>query len=586
MMLLQELRAYGRRGTGSGTPTLYNDAPLRYIVELNADGSLATPRLTDRADASHPTTKRGKRHPLPQVVRSVGIKPFLIADKADYALGYQGPGAKPERVQQAHSAFVDLLRRCEAATKEPAVAAVVRFLESGQLAALDFPQGFDAGATVSFRIDGELLPVDLPAVQRFWASENDPGQKGAKVMQCLVCGERKPAVERLQLKIKGIPGGQMAGTSLISANADAFTSYGLSASLIAPTCASCGEEFTKAANELLASDRTCVRTAGTAFIFWTREEVAFDLRASFIDADPEQVARLLRSVRTGDREHAVDATRFFAASLTASGGRAVVRDWIDTTVGAVAEHVGQWFRRQEVVDAFGQPHRPLGIMALAFATVREPRDLPAPVTRSLLRAGLFGTPVPPDIVQRLNRRNQADRDVSRQRAALLRLALITQGYIKEEDMVELNTETTSAAYRCGRLFAVLEQAQRLAIPGIKATIADRFYGTASTSPVSVFGRLVAGGQHHLSKLRRDRPGAFRSLDRSLQDILSGLPVAGAGGRPTAWPARLSPQEQGLFALGYYHQRAHDRARAMEAKAQKAAGAAATDEADLESEEEV
>ena len=113
--------------------------------------------------------------------------------------------------------------------------------------------------------DERSLPfaMDDP-LKRGLASENDPGQKGAKVMQCLVCGEWKPAVERLQLKIKGIPGGQMAGTSLISANADAFTSYGLSASLIAPTCASCGEEFTKAANELLASEQTCVRTPGTS----------------------------------------------------------------------------------------------------------------------------------------------------------------------------------------------------------------------------------------------------------------------------------------------------------------------------------
>ena len=40
--------------------------------------------------------------------------------------------------------------------------------------------------------------------------------------------------------------------SLISANSDAFESYGLSASLNAPTCANCGEAFTRGINSLLA----------------------------------------------------------------------------------------------------------------------------------------------------------------------------------------------------------------------------------------------------------------------------------------------------------------------------------------------
>lgn len=59
-------------------------------------------------------------------------------------------------------------------------------------------------------------------------------------------------------------------------------------------------------------------------------------------------------------------------------------------------------------------------------------------------------------------------------------------------MVQLDPDNPNSAYRCGRLLAVLEAVQRLAIPGIKATVVDRFFGTASSAPASVFGRLVRG----------------------------------------------------------------------------------------------
>ena len=575
-MLLQRLREYGAHLPG--TPTLYNEAPLRYVVELSSDGRLLKREPTDRADPGSPATKRGTRHSLPQIVRASGVKPLLLADKADYALGYVGPDANPDRVRKAHAAFLQLVRACEEATGVASVAVVRRFLESEPLALLDLGGRFDASATMTFRV-GDDFPIDDARVQRFWANVNDPAQKDARVMQCLVCGEERPAVERLQLKIKGVPGGQMAGTSIISANEDAFESYGLRASLVAPTCAPCGEEFTKAANHLLANDQTCVRTGGVAFIFWTREPITFSLRGTLIDADPEQVKRLILSPITGQEQRSVAATRFFATSLSASGGRTVVRDWVDTTVGDVQAHVRQWFARQEIVDAFGQPHRPLGLRALEFATVREPRDVAVPTTRALLRAALIGTPLPLGLLHRVNLRNQAEREVNRQRASLTRLILNGIGALKEGDMIQLDTETTNAAYRCGRLFAVLEQAQRLAIPGIKATIVNRFYGTASTSPVAVFGRLTAGAQPHLAKLRRDKKWAYFALQARIEEILGGLPLRRAGGKEVAYPKTLTPTDQGLFALGYYHQRASDRAQAIAAKARREAGETAP-EADL------
>src|SRR5438477_367664 len=76
----------------------------------------------------------------------------------------------------------------------------------------------------------------------------------AITMQCIVCGQQRPVLSSLQGTVKGLPGGKPSGAALISANERAFESYGLENSLIAPTCANCGERFTKAMNELLASE--------------------------------------------------------------------------------------------------------------------------------------------------------------------------------------------------------------------------------------------------------------------------------------------------------------------------------------------
>ena len=129
-------------------------------------------------------------------------------------------------------------------------------------------------------------------------------------------------------------------------------------------------------------------------------------------------------------------------------------------------------------------------------------------------------------------------------------------------MVRLNPTHPSAAYHCGRLLAVLENIQRLAIPGIKATIVDRFFGTASSAPASVFSRLVRGAQPHLGKLERDNRPAYIALQRRMEDILANL---------DGFPRVLTLHDQGLFALGYYHQHAFDRAQRREAAERRRAG---------------
>jgi len=95
----------------------------------------------------------------------------------------------------------------------------------------------------------------------------------------------------------------------------------------------------------------------------------------------------------------------------------------------------------------------------------------------------------------------------------------------------------------GRLFAVLEKIQEEANPGINATIREKFYGAACATPVTVFTNLLRLKNHHLAKM--DNRGRVINFEQLLGAIMSHL---------TDFPAHLNLHQQGLFAIGYYHQR--------------------------------
>ena len=126
-------------------------------------------------------------------------------------------------------------------------------------------------------------------------------------------------------------------------------------------------------------------------------------------------------------------------------------------------------------------------------------------------------------------------------------------------MVEVNKENSDAGYLCGRLFCVLERAQTTAIRNVNATIADRYYGTASTAPGAVFPLLLKGVRAHLHTLDRDRRGARVNIETDMEEIMSNM---------NQLPKTLTLEQQGLFALGYYHQRAENSRRAQEATARR------------------
>ncbi len=533
---------------------------VRYQIDIDTNGRLLASRPFDLADTQG-KQKRGKQRLLPDTVKTVGVVPLLLADNAEYTFGLAREGSKPERVSQCHKAYMSLLEQCVAQTGNQSASAVLNFLRNDPLGKLELSETFDPGGIIIFRVE-DRYPHDEPDIRAFWIAHNAPkAGKDNEQMQCIVCGQTKPVLKRLKGKIKGVPGGQPSGTSLISANKPAFESYGLKASHIAPICLECSDRFTKALNHLLSDEKHHVWFRSMVFVFWTAERTTDDWSGWYTEPKPEAVKELIDSVRTGKWNPSVDENPFFSVSLSASGGRTVVRDWVDTTVKEVKKSLARWFQGQAVVSAWGEDPRPLKILALAGSSVRELKDIPSPTYRSLLHTSLTRSPLPWNLMQRAIDRNRAERNVTRPRAALIKLVLFTHNEIKENEMIELQQDHPEPGYHCGRLLAVLEAIQRRAQGKTNTTLVDRSYGTASTAPASVFGRLLKNAQHHLSKLRRGSKRDQRAgdaLQKRLEEIVTRLAEISS---PVAFPVTLDLKQQGYFALGYYHQRAYDRAQA-------------------------
>ena len=109
----------------------------------------------------------------------------------------------------------------------------------------------------------------------------------------------------------------------------------------------------------------------------------------------------------------------------------------------------------------------------------------------------------------------------------------------------LEPDKNNTAYQLGRLFAVLERAQQSALGRVNAPIGDRYYAAASSTPARVFGPLLRNLKHHVSDAKMRGKG--RWIETRVGEIVLML--------PPDLPKTLRLEDQGRFAVGYYHERA-------------------------------
>lgn len=547
-------------------PLGYQKGPVKWLVDLDAEGHcLGFVRTVGDEQRKN---DRGKEMAFPFVQRTSGVRAQLLADKADYVLGVVDPTAKPaekEKVAQRHAAFVALVEECAKQTSFAPVESVRRFL----MAPLpELPADLQQGHMLTFRVNGQVV-IEAAAVREFWAQRTVATQASGPQGPCLVCGKPGPVANPHPRPIKGVPGGNPSGCALVSVNELAFDSYGHKKELTqCPVCWTCADTYAQTLNAMLASPQHHYRLQDrVVYVFWTREPTGFELGTVFFEPQPEKVKALLETVHTGQPVALSDPNQFYALALSGSRGRLIVRDWLETTVGHVQDNLRRYLQALDLVDPDGEPASPPGLYALMGALIpskgADPwKELPPNLAAQFVHAVLNGNPLPDTLLARAVARARAEQGLTRPRAALIKLCLLLSSHPEEGLALtaELNATLDDPAYLCGRLLAILENIQRTAVPGAKATLIDRYYGTASTAPVAVFGLLMRQAQAHLGKLRKTNEGAYYRLQQALEEV--------AGRLGQEFPGVLDLKEQGKFALGYYQQRAADRKARSDAVAAK------------------
>lgn len=265
----------------------------------------------------------------------------------------------------------------------------------------------------------------------------------------------------------------------------------------------------------------------------------------------QKIDAFLQALRRGgvaykELDRDPDRTRYFVLGLAPNAARISIRFFHEGSLHELLRNLQRHHHDIGLEPAPASGKRPADpefppAWMLLRQTARETKDVPPILSGPLLNAIVTGTPYPRGLYSAVIRRIQADRRVSYLRAAVLK-GFLTRNMNLEVSMA-LDSERLDPAYRLGRLFAALEKTQRDALgETLSSTIRDRFYGSASATPGSVFPRLLRTYQHHLAKL--EHAGQRVNREKLVQEILAPL---------DGFPAHLGLTGQGLFAIGYYHQ---------------------------------
>jgi CRISPR-associated protein Csd1 len=562
-------------------PYGFTDENISYCLVLSTSGDLVD--IQDVRDISEKKPKPARLSvPRPEK-RTSGVKPNFLWDKTAYVLGVEGNKDKKTAKEipwvlnaKTNEAFRQVHIRLLEKNDDLGLNALRQFLsnwKSERFSQAPFcSEHLDAN--VIFKLDGEAGYIhERPVAKKLWLSLIEPAGDDEKTIRsvstCLVTGQQAP-LSRLHPAIKGVYGGQSSGGSIVSFNAEAYESYGKSQGDNAPVSEQAAFAYTTALNYLLRRENGhCLSIGDTSTVFWAQakdaqqeqEQEAVSLFASIVNPPTDEgqsnkVKHTLEKIAKGrpfeEIAPEVDpGTRFFVLGLAPNAARLSIRYWMDSTVGELGQHLSAHWQDMQIMPLPWSPEQPPSVWRclIETAVLRKTENISPQLAGEWLRSILTGQRYPRQVLTQLVQRLRSDGDVNGLRAALIKAVLHRdhrKGFTKEAIPMSLELENAPLAYRLGCLFAVLEQAQRGALGDVNSSIVDRYYGTASSVPYSVFPRLIAGCQNHLSKVRKDKPGFAVNLDKQLGGVIASL--------PHSFPKQLTIEQQGQFAVGYYQQK--------------------------------
>ncbi|RJO77691.1 hypothetical protein D5S18_08135 [Nocardia panacis] len=613
-MLLQRLISYANEHRGSAPP-FHRDREFRWKIDiLTRDGKIeGVPVLERLSDVDKP--QRGVVHTVPAATRTVGIAPNLAADDIQYVLGWSDDNTATSRAADCHDQFVDLIGQWKDAVStdtDPVPHILARFYMSGRHRHLVQPADFRAKDGVLLAVDG-VPAYRSPTAAEFWRTRVQQRKSSGRVGICMVCQRNGLLANTIPGKVPAalVPGASN-DAALVSINERVF-GYDLVEQLThSPICLACADDITVGLVAVLSSEHSrSYAGQDTRLAWWVTDTNQRDYMNLVLDPDPAEIDGFFNDMLSGRERTKRAQGRFCWLAVGGNVARIMVREWVDIALAsadpdAVSHdaNILAWFedhkntpRRPQFVasgDGTALPagrwvHSPIALAACLGRwddTTRRYRpfgaknaDRPDQVLHQLLRIAVLNERFPASINAHLMHRIRNDGRVDDLRASLARLALTRDPNRRTGAPIpmSLNETSTDAAYLAGRVFAVLEETQRVAhrrtrrrsepattTPEtdtadtsesasfeVNSTFRDRFFRRAVDTPRAVLAQGRKEAESWLTKIRRrDGSGLGAYYTRRL-DTLYDL-IESSGGIPP----RNTLRQQDQFILGYHHQRSY------------------------------
>lgn len=574
-MILQVLNDYYERlaeDPGQEIPPYgYSVQKMSFCIVLSADGRLVQFKSLVSEVAKRRIVVKAMIVPGQSKPPGIGVNPCFLWDNVRHLLGFQVDDPNPKRTATCFESFRAKHLLLEDQIDDAQFSSVCRFLESWDPAhGREYSElGEIAQRFGCFQVQGETSYVhDQPKVRRWWKEQESSDSRHRGV--CLVSGELHEIARLHAPKLKGVngAGAQSSGGVLVSFNHNAFESYGKKEGDNSPISEQSAFQYATALNQLLADTSRTITLGDATVVFWTSAptdaEVVFPsffsgpLPTQSESEDAELLTRLksfLSRLSVGKRDELGETfeaadTPFYILGLSPNAARVSIRFWQVSSVGEMAKRLARYVDEVELVNPPDEiPPTP---KQLIRETARDAKDIPPLLSGSLMQSILTDCPYPIAFYQAILRRIRAEQLIDKGfrrdwvRALHRRMAAVKAVLIrnyKKEISVGLDVTRPEAAYHLGRWFALLEKVQKDALgENINATVKDRFYTAASSTPVTVFPRLISLSQHHLNKI--EAKGLRIKREKQIQEIAQRL---------GQFPKHLTLEQQGLFHLGYYHQ---------------------------------
>lgn len=573
-MILQALTEYyeALQCAGSLPGAGWEIVKFAWALELDLDGNLLQVHpLKEEVTVGKKQNMVPRRIEVPRPEkRAVNITSNFLWDHSGYLLGIDKKG-KPARTAACFADAARLHKALLSELSQPEAVAICRFFENwNPLLAGEHPalqQCMDElmdGENITFMVDG-VFAVDVPQLREAWQanydSDDNTSSADEDTMRCLITGQ-SVVPEAIHPNIKGVVGAQSSGASMVSFNANSFCSYGREQNLNAPIGKAAAAAYTAALNYLIGTrdangiPRFSKRIGDMTVVFWAQDaqEVYQDLTASILSGDEgaitnDELAVMMDKLSKGSpvswNEQEVNPNnRFYVLGISPNASRLSLRFFAQNSFGTFVRNIAEHYKRLEIVRPSYDKWVNIPLYWLLDATVSKMANDKTPhkqMAGDVLEAILTGARYPATLYQQTMLRTRAEKDLPRARAAIIKAYLLrneAETY-KEVITVELNESTSYLPYVLGRIFSVLEEIQEKANPGINATIKDKYFSSASTTPSVVFPVLISLAQKHLRKI----DGFYH--EKKLGELM--------GMVSESFPSHLSLHEQGVFQLGYYHQ---------------------------------